>query len=407
MLPLRSEENKTIYTISEMMGQVNSVLDKNYASIWLKGEVSNFNAYSSGHFYFTLKDDKAQISAVMFKGYNRNLKFQIENGQSLVVHGHLAIYQAQGRFQVIVNHAEPDGVGALQLAYEQLKEKLKAEGLFDAVTKQTLPFLPQRIGVVTSQHGAAVQDILAITKRRFPNRDILIYPVKVQGDGSAQEITTAIEYFTQKKNVDVLIVGRGGGSLEDLWSFNEKIVARAIFQCPIPIISAVGHETDFTIADFVADVRAPTPSAAAELCVPVKEELLATIADHRKSLIALITDYIQSRLKNTKLLTKTIPTPKAILEQYRLRVAENTERLVQAMKKYLLINKHNIEKLTMTLDLLSPKNVLKRGFILGRKKDGTVVTRKKMVADGEALKLEFYDGEVFVVPENRSARVPE
>ncbi|MBU1917773.1 exodeoxyribonuclease VII large subunit, partial [bacterium] len=328
MLPLRSVENKTIYTISEMMGQVNSVLDKNYASIWLKGEVSNFNAYSSGHFYFTLKDDKAQISAVMFKGYNRNLKFQIENGQSLVIHGHLAIYQAQGRFQVIVNHAEPDGIGALQLAYEQLKEKLQAEGLFDAATKQQLPFLPQKIGVVTSQHGAAVQDILAITKRRFPNRDILIYPVKVQGEGSAQEITTAINYFAQKKNVDVIIVGRGGGSLEDLWSFNEEIVARAIFNCPIPIISAVGHETDFTIADFVADVRAPTPSAAAELCVPVKDELLATISDHRKSLISLMTDYIQSRLKNIKLLTKTIPTPKAILEQYRLRLSENTERLV-------------------------------------------------------------------------------
>jgi len=394
MLPLRSVENKTIYTISEMMGQVNSVLDKNYASIWLKGEVSNFNAYSSGHFYFTLKDDKAQISAVMFKGYNRNLKFQIENGQSLVIHGHLAIYQAQGRFQVIVNHAEPDGIGALQLAYEQLKEKLQAEGLFDAATKQQLPFLPQKIGVVTSQHGAAVQDILAITKRRFPNRDILIYPVKVQGDGSAQEITTAINYFAQKKNVDVIIVGRGGGSLEDLWSFNEEIVARAIFNCPIPIISAVGHETDFTIADFVADVRAPTPSAAAELCVPVKDELLATISDHRKSLISLITDYIQSRLKNIKLLTKTIPTPKAILEQYRLRLSENTERLVQAMKNYLLVNKHNVEKLNMTLSLLSPKNVLKRGYIMGKNADGTIITRKKMVKTGEKMTLEFYDGEL-------------
>ncbi|MFH1356285.1 MAG: exodeoxyribonuclease VII large subunit [bacterium] len=394
MLPLRSVENKTIYTISEMMGQVNSVLDKNYASIWLKGEVSNFNAYSSGHFYFTLKDDKAQISAVMFKGYNRNLKFQIENGQSLVIHGHLAIYQAQGRFQVIVNHAEPDGIGALQLAYEQLKEKLQAEGLFDAATKQQLPFLPQKIGVVTSQHGAAVQDILAITKRRFPNRDILIYPVKVQGDGSAQEITTAINYFAQKKNVDVIIVGRGGGSLEDLWSFNEEIVARAIFNCPIPIISAVGHETDFTIADFVADVRAPTPSAAAELCVPVKDELLATISDHRKSLISLMTDYIQSRLKNIKLLTKTIPTPKAILEQYRLRLSENTERLVQAMKNYLLVNKHNVEKLNMTLSLLSPKNVLKRGYIMGKNADGTIITRKKMVKTGEKMTLEFYDGEL-------------
>ncbi|MBU0506229.1 exodeoxyribonuclease VII large subunit [bacterium] len=394
MLPLRSVENKTIYTISEMMGQVNSVLDKNYASIWLKGEVSNFNAYSSGHFYFTLKDDKAQISAVMFKGYNRNLKFQIENGQSLVIHGHLAIYQAQGRFQVIVNHAEPDGIGALQLAYEQLKEKLQAEGLFDAATKQQLPFLPQKIGVVTSQHGAAVQDILAITKRRFPNRDILIYPVKVQGEGSAQEITTAINYFAQKKNVDVIIVGRGGGSLEDLWSFNEEIVARAIFNCPIPIISAVGHETDFTIADFVADVRAPTPSAAAELCVPVKDELLATISDHRKSLISLITDYIQSRLKNIKLLTKTIPTPKAILEQYRLRLSENTERLVQAMKNYLLVNKHNVEKLNMTLSLLSPKNVLKRGYIMGKNADGTIITRKKMVKTGEKMTLEFYDGEL-------------
>ncbi len=269
-MPLEDIRPK-IYTITEITLQIKRQLETNFSNIWIEGEVSNLSLPASGHIYFTLKDEQSQLRAVIFK--NRRLKFQIKDGMKLIVKGGLSVYDRRGEYQLIGEYAEPSGIGALQLAFEQLKQRLEAEGLFDRVHKKPIPLLPQKIGVVTSPTGAVIRDILNIIDRRFPNVHILINPVRVQGDGAAQEIAQAIGEFNRREEMDVVILARGGGSLEDLWSFNEEIVARAIYDSKIPIISAVGHEIDFTIADFVADLRAPTPSAAAELVVQNKAAL--------------------------------------------------------------------------------------------------------------------------------------
>ncbi len=257
-----------------MTEEIRSLLEKQFPQVWVTGEVSNFRAASSGHFYFTLKDAKAQLRAVCFRNQARYLKFKPQDGISLIARGRLSVYEARGEYQLYVEYLEPAGVGALQLAFEQLKQKLAAEGLFDAARKKPLPLLPRGVGVVTSPTGAVIRDILRILRRRFRNMNVLLYPVKVQGEGAAGEIVEGIQYFNRHPVVDVMIVARGGGSLEDLWAFNEESVARAMAASKIPVISAVGHETDFTIADFVADLRAPTPSAAAELVVRRKQDFL-------------------------------------------------------------------------------------------------------------------------------------
>ena len=276
---------RKIFTVSELNVAVKALLESQFPDVWVAGEVSNFRAAASGHFYFTLKDASAQLKAVCFRNQARYLKFKPRDGLSVIARGRLGVYEARGEYQLYVEYLEPAGVGALQLAFEQLKQKLAAEGLFDLARKKPLPVLPRSIGVVTSPDGAAVRDILRVLKRRFPNMNVLLYPAKVQGDEAAGEIVEGIEYFNQHPIVDVLIVGRGGGSLEDLWPFNEERVARAIAASNIPVISAVGHETDFTIADFAADLRAPTPSAAAELAVHRREDFMAEVENrvHRMS----------------------------------------------------------------------------------------------------------------------------
>lgn len=276
-IPLNLVPERKLYTVAEINFAVKDLLEANFSDVWVTGEVSNFRAPASGHYYFTLKDDSAQLRAVCFRNQARYLKFKPQDGLSVIARGHLSVYEARGEYQLYVEYLEPAGVGALQFAFEQLKKKLAAEGLFDQACKLPLPVLPQAVGVVTSPSGAAVRDILRVIRRRFPNMNVFLYPATVQGNGAATEIVAGIEYFNQNQLAEVLIVGRGGGSLEDLWPFNEEIVARAIAASNIPIISAVGHETDFTIADFVADLRAPTPSAAAELVVHRKEDFLADV----------------------------------------------------------------------------------------------------------------------------------
>jgi len=274
LLNFDMQSQRKIYSVSGLSLELKNLLEKQFPDVWVTGEVSNFRAATSGHFYFTLKDASAQIRAVCFRNQARYLKFKPQDGISVIARGHLSVYEARGEYQLYVEYLEPAGVGALQLAFEQLKAKLAAEGLFDPARKKPLPGLPSAVGVVTSPTGAVIRDILHILKRRFPNMNVTLYPVKVQGEGAAEEIVAGIEYFNRHPIVDVLIVARGGGSLEDLWAFNEEIVARAIAGSKIPVISAVGHETDFTIADFVADLRAPTPSAAAELVVHRKQDFL-------------------------------------------------------------------------------------------------------------------------------------
>jgi exodeoxyribonuclease VII large subunit len=276
-LPLNLVPERKLYTVAELSVAVKDLLESSFPDVWVTGEVSNFRAAPSGHYYFTLKDASAQLRAVCFRNQARYLKFKPQDGLSVIARGHLSVYETRGEYQLYVEYLEPAGLGALQFAFEQLKQKLAAEGLFDLARKKPLPVLPRAVGIVTSPSGAAIRDIVRVIKRRFPNMNIVLYPATVQGSGAAAEIVEGIEYFNQHPVVDVMIVGRGGGSLEDLWPFNEETVAHAIAASKIPIISAVGHETDFTISDFVADLRAPTPSAAAELVVHRKEDFLTEV----------------------------------------------------------------------------------------------------------------------------------
>jgi exodeoxyribonuclease VII large subunit len=277
--------DRQILTVSRLTSLIKGVLEENFEHVWVEGEISNMAMPTSGHLYFTLKDAAAQLRCVMFRASARSLRFRPKDGLGVVVRGKLSLFEPRGEYQLIVEYLEPQGIGALQLAFAQLKERLAKEGLFDEARKKPIPKLPQRIGVVTSATGAAIHDILNVLSRRYANVEVLIYPVKVQGEGAAQEIEQAIRDFNRYGDIDVMIVGRGGGSIEDLWAFNEESVARAIYHSRIPVISAVGHEVDFTIADFVADLRAPTPSAAAELVVRSKAELTAVVEalSHRLS----------------------------------------------------------------------------------------------------------------------------
>lgn len=276
---------RKIWKVSELTGQIRALLEGAFDDLWIEGEVSNCRAAQSGHLYFTLKDARAQIRCVCFRDQARLLKFRPEDGLLVTARGSISVYDLRGEYQVYVSHLEPAGLGALQLAFEQLKKRLEAEGLFDPARKKPLPVLPRCIGVITSPTGAAIRDILRVLKRRFANLHVQIYPVKVQGDGAAGEIAAGLRYFNRVKFAEVLILARGGGSLEDLWAFNEEVVARAIAASAIPVISGVGHEVDFTIADFVADLRAPTPSAAAEVVVRSRQEFERQIAEYQRHLV--------------------------------------------------------------------------------------------------------------------------
>ncbi len=291
-LTFNLQPQRRTFTVSELTARIRDLLAKNFTDVVVEGEISNCRPAQSGHLYFTLKDEKAQVRCVWFKQQMRGLKFRPEDGLKVSVRGSVSVYEARGEYQIYVESMEPVGRGALQLAFEQLKKRLEAEGLFDAKNKKPLPILPSRIGLVTSPTGAAVRDMVRILRRRFPNVRLTLFPVRVQGEEAPREIVKAIQYFNQQALVDVLIVGRGGGSMEDLWAFNEEIVARAIFASAIPVISAVGHETDFTIADFVADVRASTPSAAAEIVVNKRREF----DEHFRQAIRTLSEKVRKRI---------------------------------------------------------------------------------------------------------------
>src|ERR1700688_1310542 len=278
-LTFNLQPTRRTLTVSELTARIRDLLGKSFTDMWVEGEISNCREAQSGHIYFTLKDDRSQIRCVYFKQQQRGIKFRPEDGLQVTVRGSISVYEQRGEYQIYVEKIELMGQGALQLAFEQLKKRLEAEGLFDAARKKPLPMLPQRVGLITSTRGAAVRDVVRILRRRFPNLHLIVYPVRVQGDGAAQDIVAALKYFNRKQLVDVILLARGGGSLEDLWAFNEENVARAIAACTIPIISGVGHETDFTIADFAADVRASTPSAAAELVVRSRMEFDRRLSD--------------------------------------------------------------------------------------------------------------------------------
>jgi exodeoxyribonuclease VII large subunit len=355
-----------IYAVSELTKAIKSELEEAFTGIWVEGEISNLVTPRSGHTYFTLKDESSQLRAVIFKYVGRHLKFQLENGMQVLVRGSISVYEPRGEYQLIVNYAEPRGAGALQLAFEQLKKRLAEEGVFDEKYKKPIPLLPKKIGVVTSSTGAAIRDILNVVNRRFANVHILIAPVRVQGTEAPGEIVRAIETFNRLPDVDVLIVGRGGGSLEDLWAFNDEAVARSIFASKIPVISAVGHEIDYTISDFVADLRAPTPSAAAELVVQNKENLSHTVETLTTRLKNAFVN-IFSRLKEaTEHYTLRLQDPRKRIAEFQQWVDELQHRVVNVFGHYLEKKHYKFETSAGKLHSLSPLGLLARGYAICR-----------------------------------------
>ena len=353
-----SGENKPhVYSVTDISKAIKGVLEDVFDSAWIEGEISNLRIPASKHSYFVLKDDNSQIRCVMFRNSRAGIKFEPADGDQVLVYGRLGVYEARGEYQVIVENMEPLGLGALQKAYEQLKLKLEKEGLFDESAKKPLPEYPWKVGVITSDTGAAVRDIFNIMHRRNSKVSILLHPVKVQGEGSAEEIAQAIENMNRVKDVDVIIVGRGGGSIEDLWAFNEECVARAIYKSSIPIISAVGHEIDFTIADFVADLRAPTPSAAAELAVPRLDDMTNQIVENTRQLIKQQTDLIDS-YKNQLLSLidrRFFRSPRQIIELPAQRLDDLTQRLLRGLDNWVVIQQARLKGEIQKLFLSSPQ----------------------------------------------------
>ncbi len=389
---------RNVLTVSDLTRMVKQLLESNYTDLWVSGEVSNYTRASSGHMYFTLKDERAVIRAVLFKGYQKGVRFEIENGLKLIVHGALSVFEKRGEYQIIVDFLEPEGLGALQLAFEQLKEKLQKEGLFDESKKRPIPVFPNAVGVITSETGAAIRDILNVIGRRYSGVRIIIYPTLVQGDEAAHSIARAVQRANDRKEVDVLIVGRGGGSIEDLWPFNEEVVARALYKSKIPVISAVGHEIDFTIADFVADVRAPTPSAAAEIVVRNKVELLRTYADLHKRLFETMERAVQSRREQLSRFTAQALQDKVnrLIREKQMSLDDLTRSLTATMETTLTRLRGRFEKLVGQLNVLSPLATLSRGYsIVSRRRDGKTVLSINDVAPGEEISTLVPDGRVY------------
>jgi exodeoxyribonuclease VII large subunit len=321
------EQARKVYTVSELNAVIRSLLEQRFPFVWIVGEISNFRIPLSGHFYFTLKDETSQINAVMFRGQQRQLKFEPEDGMRVTGMGRLSVYEPRGSYQILLEYLEPSGIGGLQIAYEKLKARLAEEGLFDQQHKKPIPFFPQKIALITSPSGAVIHDMLNIIDRRFPNLQIEVFPVKVQGSGAEDEIVEALKMLNERAGVDVAILARGGGSLEDLQAFNSERVARSVFASEIPIIAAIGHETDYTIADFVADLRAPTPSAAAELAVPIKFELLQEVNNISASLKVRMRHHLQRLRQTLTEISRRLVDPRRQIQDRRMRLDDLASRL--------------------------------------------------------------------------------
>ena len=389
------KEEKRIYSVSELTDDIKVLLENTFPEVWVEGEISNFSQSQSGHIYFSLKDPKSTLRCVFFRGVNQGLKFSLKDGLQCLAGGRINVYAPSGQYQLNIQRLEPKGAGALQLAFEQLKEKLTQEGLFEPAHKRPLPLLPLRVGVVTSPTGAAIRDILNILKRRAPFVKIILNPVKVQGEGAAEEVAQAIKEFNQYKEVDVLIVGRGGGSLEDLWAFNEEIVARAIYNSRIPVISAVGHEIDWTIADFTADLRAPTPSAAAELVARQKDDLMSEL----RHVFSRMSSSMHNKIKTLhKELFRfqdayVLKYPLNFIQLSLQRIDELNHRLNQRAGYILETAQHRWTHLAGKLEALSPLNVLSRGYSISFKlPEMKVVTDTSQINTGDRIQTRLKDG---------------
>jgi len=442
-----------VFSVSELTSNIKNLLEEKFAFIWINGEISNFSKPSSGHYYFSLKDHQAQINAVMFRGQNRRLAFLPENGMQITALGRVSVYEPRGTYQLIIEHLEPKGIGALQMAFEQLKEKLQKEGLFDEKHKRPIPPFPCKIAVITSPTGAVVHDIINVATRRFPNIGITIIPVSVQGADAEKDIIDAIRIVNTRKEFDLAIIARGGGSLEDLQAFNSENVARAVFSSQIPIVSAIGHETNYTIVDFLSDLRAPTPSAAAELVVPDKAELLGLVDSRQKLLNSLFQRYIEKKRHMLSRTAARLIHPKQKIQDYRLRTDDLLNRMVRyfsyknqsfydrlefirkrlyshllpdkvhknrvmleqirdnILKNLLIITRQKqsrLQELSGKLNALSPVSILERGYSITR-----TISEKKIVRDadsvfmGQKLELILARGSLNCIVEGKKTHVEE
>jgi exodeoxyribonuclease VII large subunit len=389
---------REILTVSELTRRVKATLESKIGSVRVAGEVSNLRVPKSGHFYFTLKDAESQIDVVLFSRYAAALRFHLKDGLEVVVGGEVSVYLTRGQLQVVASTVEPKGLGALQLAFEQLKEKLKKEGLFDAARKRPIPFLPRRIGVVTSITGAAIRDICQIVLRRFPRASILIHPAKVQGEGAAEEVAEAVRRMNRIGGIDVLIVGRGGGSLEDLWAFNEEPVARAVAGSRIPVVSAVGHETDFTICDFAADLRAPTPSAAAELVAPRLDELLSRLDLFAQRLRQGLGRAFEERRARVDAAAARLDPRRFLraVNERQQRVDDLGTRLAGAAARLIARRREGLAATEARLEGLNPRRILARGYSVTLALPAGKAVRKPADAPpGTRLRTILAEGEVF------------
>lgn len=383
-------------TVKELNMYVKTLVDRDefLNNVYVRGEISNFKRHYTGHLYFTLKDGESLIKCVMFKSYTQNVLFEPKDGMAVLILGTVAVYERDGVYQIYVKGMEPDGVGALHAAYEQLKEKLEAKGMFDEKYKKEIPMLPKSIGVVTSKTGAVIRDIINVTTRRLPNVNIKLYPAAVQGVGAAETIVKGIKYFNENKNVDLIIIARGGGSLEDLWPFNEEITANAIFESELPIISAVGHETDFTIADFVADLRAPTPSAAGELAVPDRNEIIWKLQNINRRLSLSLTKKVEGMNNRYQkvMSSRVMKDPYNTLNERRLVIDNIIKNIEKCLTLEIKNKKISLVKNITALDTLSPLKTLLRGYTILEDNEGKVIKSVKQLKTDDEVRITLNDG---------------
>ncbi len=397
---MNNYKESIIYTVSKINRYIKTLFESDYKlqNVWILGEISNFKLHSSGHMYFVLKDQESQIKCVMFRGNNIKLKFMPQDGMKVKVMGDIRVYERRGEYQLYANKIVEAGKGELYLAFERLKEKLKAEGLFTEEFKKKLPLVPQRIAVITSSTGAAIRDVITISLRRFPNLSILVVPSLVQGTFAAQEISQKIDFLNKYfSDLDFIIIGRGGGSLEELWAFNEEILARSIYNSKIPIVSAVGHETDFTISDFVADLRSPTPSAAAEMTVPNKNNLINNINLLNDKLVRAIKRNFELKLEATNSLSKSLKYqgPENKINQYYQYIDEFTGRIKSRIKHQIELYEERIKKDSQRIDSLSPWAIIERGYSICRKLPRLeIVKRLEQVEIGNEIEVIISNGRI-------------
>ncbi len=392
------DNSKMILSVTQINEYIRALIsqDEVLSMIMVRGEISNLTIHRSGHIYFTLKDETSVLKAVMFRSSAQRVKFALKEGMNVIVYGRISLYTPSGQYQLYAEDIQPDGIGALYIAYEQIKEQLSKEGLFDANRKKPIPKLPMTVGIITSPTGAAIHDMINVMGRRFPLAKLLLYPALVQGDNAYKSLISGIEYFNHAKSVDIIIIGRGGGSMEDLWAFNSVELAYAIAKSHIPVISAVGHESDFTICDFVADLRAPTPSAAAELAVPnalsVRNDINKSINDIEQKLILQIKQY--KKQINILSSSRVLSSKEELLDAYKMKVNLFSDRLDSSMQNILKDKNYTLNVSCAKLQAISPLNTLARGYSMVQNESGEVISTVKKAKKDDVLNISLADGSI-------------